>query len=105
MSSSLGVEISLAWIVAVVLLVEDAERDGDEMAVLRARRWIARKSTNDEVIAWEEMVALNRKLVFGLDSLSGSAKLRKHSPTMSGKNFVPGMSYLSRAHKACVHPA
>lgn len=65
----------LAWIVAAVLLVEDAERDGDEVAALRARRWMAKKSTNDEAIAWEETVALNRKLVFGRDGLSSSAKL------------------------------
>lgn len=65
----------LAWIVAAVLLVEDSERDDDETASVRARRWIVKKDPSDSVLAWEETVDLNRKLVFGHDGRLDGAKL------------------------------
>jgi alkylation response protein AidB-like acyl-CoA dehydrogenase len=66
---------SLAWIVAAVLLIEDGERDGDEVASERARRWISKKGADDSVPAWEDAVVLNRRLVFGQDGKVGSSRL------------------------------
>jgi alkylation response protein AidB-like acyl-CoA dehydrogenase len=66
---------SLAWIVAAVLLIEDAGRDGDEAAKEKARRWISKKDSDKPVPVWEKAVVLNRNLVFGHDGKVGSARL------------------------------
>jgi alkylation response protein AidB-like acyl-CoA dehydrogenase len=66
---------SLAWIVAAVLLVEDGEMDGDEVAQARARRWISKKDADASMPTWEDTVMLNRKMVFGYHERLSSSRL------------------------------
>ncbi|KAL2048528.1 hypothetical protein N7G274_000440 [Stereocaulon virgatum] len=57
----------LGWIVSAVLLVEDAMRDGDEVAGEVVRRWVfKRKGVREaEACGWEDCVEWDRKIVFG----------------------------------------
>jgi alkylation response protein AidB-like acyl-CoA dehydrogenase len=57
----------LAWIVSAVLLVEDAERDGDDVAREVAKRWIALKAGSEETQDWKEVAQWDRKIAFASD--------------------------------------
>jgi alkylation response protein AidB-like acyl-CoA dehydrogenase len=67
---------SLAWIVAAVLMVKDAQRDQDVAAAEMARRWIAQKEIevrrSDTTKDWKEGAILDRLVVFG-----GSEKINR----------------------------
>jgi alkylation response protein AidB-like acyl-CoA dehydrogenase len=57
---------SIAWIVAGIMLVEDARRDADRVATEIARRWILRKEANLETLegAWKHDFSLDRMVAF-----------------------------------------
>ena len=61
----------IAWIVCAVLLVEDAERDGDAVAAEMARRWVASGPGDWDSAAaqrlgdWEDAVAMDKLIAFG----------------------------------------
>jgi alkylation response protein AidB-like acyl-CoA dehydrogenase len=56
----------LAWIVASVMLVEDANTDGDRAAVEIARRWILRREADIETLpgVWKRDVTLDQQIAF-----------------------------------------
>jgi alkylation response protein AidB-like acyl-CoA dehydrogenase len=57
---------SFAWVVAAVLLVQDSEKDVDEVASEIARRWILRKESSldpSSARAWRDVVKLDKKLL------------------------------------------
>jgi hypothetical protein len=58
---------NLGWIVSAILLVEDAMRDGDEVAWEVARRWVSKKAgvRGAEAAGWENCVEWDRRIVFG----------------------------------------
>ncbi|WPH04690.1 Hypothetical protein R9X50_00758300 [Acrodontium crateriforme] len=69
----------ISWITSAALLVADAARDNNAVAVEVARRWIARKdqSIDDamEKEPWESRAKLDRKIVFESDDTAPGAKL------------------------------
>jgi hypothetical protein len=70
----------LADVVMAVLLVVDARRDGDEVAIQVAEMWIAEREGGDGLGAgsrhWQHRAARDRRIVFGLEDLGESkAKL------------------------------
>jgi alkylation response protein AidB-like acyl-CoA dehydrogenase len=68
---------SLAWIVAAILLVEDARRDQSVIATETARRWIARKEIEPRTESqdWKEVAVLDRRIAFGDGYKKDEAKL------------------------------
>lgn len=70
---------SLAWIVASVMLVEDAGRSGyrDEATMEMAKRWISRKASglHKDTAAWKDSARLDRLIVFAEASADVAAKL------------------------------
>jgi hypothetical protein len=67
----------LAWIVAAVMLVEDANQDGDKASVETARRWILPKSgdISQDSTEWKQSAVLDRLIAFGSSATPGL-----HSP-------------------------
>ena len=62
----------LADVVMGVLLVADARRDGDGIAVEAAELWIAERNGEDESAAggrWQDRAARDRRIVFGMEDL------------------------------------
>jgi len=57
---------SIAWLVAGIMLVEDARRDGDRVATEIARRWILRKQAELETLEglWKRDVSLDQAVAF-----------------------------------------
>lgn len=62
----------LADVVMGVLLVTDARRDGDEIAVEAAEMWIAERNSEDASAVggrWQDRAARDRRIVFGMGDL------------------------------------
>jgi hypothetical protein len=68
---------SLAWIVAAVLMVQDACSDQDVVAGEMAKRWIAKKEFEGQRVSkdWKDVVALDRKVAFGMSEKANRSRL------------------------------
>ena len=57
----------ISWTVCAVLLIEDAKRDGDDVAWEVAKRWVVDKDGDgegDERQGWMERARWDRRIVF-----------------------------------------
>jgi alkylation response protein AidB-like acyl-CoA dehydrogenase len=67
----------IAWIVAAVMMVEDANTDADRVAVEMARRWILRREAELETLpgVWKRDVNLDCQIAFPVTQVESIAKL------------------------------
>lgn len=70
----------LTWVVATVLLIEDASRDGSDIAKQFAHRWIATLGSEASTLersqtSWQETSAWDRRMLFGNAASAPTAKL------------------------------
>jgi hypothetical protein len=68
---------SIAWIVASVMLVEDALRDGNAVAAEIAKRWISQKAhgIKSEAFNWTESAKWDKLIAFPESEVRGTARL------------------------------